>query len=136
MGINHLVSEHVSIYANYTMGFSPPATDQVIITQTGRVNTDIEPELANSFEVGAKGSLFKKTLNFDMMFFNMDVTDRFEPQFFPAATGRPAYTEFVNAGSIDHTGVELSLNYAYLPKRKGFIQLIRPYFSSLTFRLN
>ncbi len=129
MGINHLVSEHVSIYANYSMGFSPPATDQVIITQTGRVNTDIEPELANSFEVGAKGSLFKKTLNFDVMFFNMDVTDRFEPQFFPAATGRPAYTEFVNAGSIDHTGVELSLNYAYLPKIKGFIQLIRPYFS-------
>ncbi|MES2004153.1 MAG: TonB-dependent receptor plug domain-containing protein [Bacteroidota bacterium] len=127
--VNHLISKNVSVYSNYSMGYAQPGTNQFIIAQTGKVNDAIKPEISNTFEVGTKASLFKESLYFNFAFFNMDVTDKIVIQNFAAVGTQPAYTALVNAGAVNFTGAELSANYAFVPKQKGFLQLIRPFVS-------
>lgn len=125
--INQLLSKHVSVYANYSMGFGAPGTNQVIIAQTGKVNDDLKPEISNTFEVGGKASLFNESLYIDFAYYNMDVSDKIITQNFPAVAPAPAYTAFVNAGVVNMTGAELTMNYVVKPKEKGFLQLLRPF---------
>lgn len=127
--VNHIVSKNVSVYSNYSMGYAQPGTNQFVIAQTGKVNTNIKPEISNTFEVGTKMSLLKDAMYLNFAFFNMDVTDKIVTQNFPAAGGNPAYIAFVNAGAVNFTGAELTMNYAFVPKQKQFIQLIRPFMS-------
>lgn len=127
--VNHIVRKNWSVYSNYSMGYAQPGTNQVIIPQTGKVNANIKPEISNTFEVGTKASLFKESLYINFAFFNMEVTDKIITQNFPAANGQPAYIAFVNAGAVNFSGAELSANYVFIPHRKGFLQLIRPFLS-------
>ena len=127
--VNHLISKNVSVYSNYSMGYAQPGTNQFIITQNGKVNDDVKPEMSNTFEVGAKASLLKQALYFDFAFFNMEVSDKLIFQTFPAVGAQPSYTTFVNSGSVNFTGMEVTINYAYIPKQKSFLQLIRPFLS-------
>ena len=129
--INHLITKNLSVYSNYSMGFGQPATNQVIIPQTGKVNGNIKPEISNTFEVGGKATLFNQKLYMDFAYYNMEVSDKIIPQNFPAAGPIPAYTALVNNGVVNLVGVELSMNYVYKPKQKGFIQLIRPFLNYL-----
>ena len=131
--VNHLISKYVSVYSNYSMGYAQPGTNQFIISQTGKVNEDIKPEISNTFEVGTKASLFKESLYLDFAFFNMEVTDKLVPQSFAASGGTPFYTALVNAGSVNFTGAELTINYALVPKHKSFLQMFRPF---LTYTFN
>lgn len=127
--VNHIVSKNISVYSNYSMGYAQPGTNQFIVPQTGKVNENIKPEISNTFEVGTKASLFKDAMYLNFAFFNMDVTDKIVTQNFPAAGGNPAYIAFVNAGSVNFTGAELTINYALIPKQKQFLQLVRPFMS-------
>ncbi len=131
--VNHLISKYVSVYSNYSMGYAQPGTNQFIISQTGKVNTQIKPEISNTFEVGTKASLFKESLYLDFAFFNMEVTDKLVPQSFAAAGGNPFYVALVNQGSVNFTGAELTINYALVPKHKSFLQIFRPF---LTYTFN
>jgi iron complex outermembrane receptor protein len=127
--VNHIVSKNVSVYSNYSMGYAQPGTGQFIIPQTGKVNENIKPEISNTFEVGTKASFFKDAMYINFAFFNMDVTDKIVTQTFPAAGGNPSYIAFVNAGAVNFTGAELTINYALIPKEKQFLQLVRPFMS-------
>lgn len=127
--VNHLISKSISVYSNYSMGYAQPGTAQFLIAQTGKVNENIKPEISNTFEVGTKASLLKDAMYLNFAFFNMDVTDKIVTQTFPAASGNPAYTAFVNAGAVNFTGAELTINYAYVPRQKSFLQLVRSFLS-------
>jgi iron complex outermembrane receptor protein len=127
--VNHIVSKNVSVYSNYSMGYAQPGTGQFIIPQTGKVNENIKPEISNTFEVGTKASFFKDAMYINFAFFNMDVTDKIVTQTFPAAGGNPSYIAFVNAGAVNFTGAELTINYALIPREKQFLQLVRPFMS-------
>ncbi len=127
--VNHLISKNVSVYSNYSMGYAQPGTNQFVIAQNGKVNDNVKPEMSNTFEVGAKASLLKQALYFDFAFFNMEVSDKLILQTFPAVGAQPSYTTFVNSGSVNFTGMEVTINYAYIPKQKSFLQLIRPFLS-------
>ena len=118
----------ISVYTAYHVGYSPPATTQVVITQTGLVNNSLDPEIAESFEIGSKGSLFNSKLNYRLALFNMDVKDKFITQNFAAASGVPAYAITTNAGTVNGKGVEFSLEYVYAPST-GAITLLKPFFS-------
>lgn len=128
--INHFLNQNktISLYSSFHVGFAPPATSQVVITQTGLVNTTLNPEIAQSIEIGTKGSLVNGQLNYQLAFFNMDVKDKFLTQNFAAANGLPAYTATTNAGTINGKGIELSMSYAYMPE-KSEIKTIRPFIS-------
>jgi iron complex outermembrane receptor protein len=127
--VNHLVSKNVSVYSNYSMGYAQPGTNQFIISQTGKTNADIKPEISNTFEVGTKMSLFKEAMYLNFAFFNMEVTDKIITQNFAASGSVPSYIAFVNSGAVNFSGAELSINYALIPKQKSFLQLVRPFLS-------
>lgn len=127
--VNHIIRRNWSVYSNYSMGYAQPGTNQFIISQTGKLNNDIKPEISNTFEVGTKASLFKDAMYFNFAFFNMEVTDKIITQNFAAANGQPAYSAFVNAGAVNFSGAELSVNYAFIPRHKNFLQLVRPFLS-------
>ncbi len=122
------VTDNVSLYASVSQGYSAPATNQIVIAQTGAVNYNLRPELGTSFEIGSKGNLLNKSLTYEIAYFNMAVTDKLVPQSFAATSTLPAYTISTNAGKVQHNGLELAVQYAYRPQT-GAVSLIRPFLS-------
>ncbi|WP_375445695.1 TonB-dependent receptor [uncultured Fibrella sp.] len=122
------LTNDVSLYASVSQGYSAPATNQVVIAQTGVVNYNLRPELGTSYEIGSKGSLLSKALTYEIAYFSMAVTDKLVPQNFPAAGSQPAYTLTTNAGKVQHNGLELAVQYAYRPLA-GAVSLVRPFVS-------
>ena len=126
--LSYQVTNAISLYASVSQGYSAPATNQVVIAQTGVVNYGLRPESGTSYEIGSKGSLLTKALTYEIAYFNMAVTDKLIPQNFPATATQPAYTLTTNAGKVQHNGLELALQYAYRPTT-GTVSLIRPFVS-------
>ena len=126
--LSYQVTNDVSLYASVSQGYSAPATNQVVIAQTGVVNYTLRPELGTSYEVGSKGTLLNKALTYEVAYFNMAVTDKLIPQNVPATATQPAYTLTTNAGKVQHNGLELAVQYAYQPAT-GAVSLIRPFVS-------
>ncbi|MCX6215892.1 TonB-dependent receptor [Spirosoma sp.] len=128
VALAYQVTNTVSLYASASQGYSAPATNQVVIAQTGVVNYNLRPETGTSYEIGSKGSLLTKALTYEIAYFSMAVTDKLIPQNFPATPTSPAYTLTANAGKVQHNGLELAVQYAYRPTT-GAISLIRPFVS-------
>ncbi|WP_080241281.1 TonB-dependent receptor [Spirosoma rigui] len=126
--LSYQVADNVSLYASVSEGYSAPATNQVVIAQTGVVNYNLLPELGTSYEIGSKGSLLTKALTYEIAYFTMAVTNKLIPQNFPATATQPAYTLTANAGNVQHNGLELAVQYAYRPLA-GAVSLVRPFVS-------
>lgn len=124
----HKFSENNLTYISYSDGYSPPNFNQVIITQLGKVNEDVQPERGGNFEIGTKGNAFNKSFTYELSFFTVEIADKLVGQSFApnTAAGTPFYTITTNAGAITNNGFELSFNYALQPK-KGFVTLFRPF---------
>jgi iron complex outermembrane receptor protein len=127
IAINQIINGMFSVYASVSTGFTPPSTSQVLITQLGKVNYDLNPEKATSFEIGTKGDLLNKTLSYEVAAYQMDVTDKLVTQNFVASGPTPAYSITTNAGKVRYKGIEAKLSYAYLPAKSDIISLVRPF---------
>ncbi|HEX2787427.1 MAG TPA: TonB-dependent receptor [Ignavibacteria bacterium] len=127
VAINQTINDMVSFYGSLSTGYSPPSTSQVLITQLGKVNYNLEPEKALSIEFGSKGSLLNRNLNYQLAAFQMNVTNKLVTQNFAAANGVPAYSITTNAGEVRYRGFEVALSYAYVPTTLQFITLVRPF---------
>mgnify|MGYP000113649230 FL=1 len=134
VAVTQKVTDEISAYASVSQGYSPPGTNQIVITQIGQVNLDLMPETATSYEIGSKGSVLNKALTYEVAYFIMPVTNKLIPQNFPAANGLPAYTITTNAGRVQHNGLEASVSYALrFDDENAAITLIRPF---VTYTLN
>ncbi|MCW3092059.1 MAG: TonB-dependent Receptor Plug Domain protein [Ferruginibacter sp.] len=70
-------------------------------------NLDLKPERTKSFEVGLEMSFLHSRLGFDASYYNAKTVDQILPLTVSTATG---YTKkYVNSGTIQNQGVELSL---------------------------
>lgn len=123
IAVRQMINPYISVYASYSEGYQPPATNQVVITQLGTVNYDLKPERARSFEIGSKGNILKHALNYELSLFSMNVTDKLIPQNYPS------YTLYVNAGKIRYNGLEASISYNIWFPQRSLISLIRPFVS-------
>jgi iron complex outermembrane receptor protein len=126
--LSYQLTNDISFYASVSEGYSAPATNQVVIAQTGVVNYNLRPELGISYEIGSKGRLLNQALTYEIAYFTMAVTDKLIPQNFPASGNQPAYTLTTNAGKVQHNGIEVALQYAYRPTT-GTLALVRPFVS-------
>ena len=122
VGVNHLFNDKIALRASFSRGFSPPTTSELDDAQ-GRINNNLQAEKANNYEIGARGSVLKGSLQYDVVFFSMQMDD----QLIPRDVG-PDNTIFVNAGETSKNGVELALNYA-LERPGKFISSFRPFIS-------
>jgi len=142
VALNQIINKNMSVYASYSMGYSAPGTG-AIVNAIGQVNTVVNPEKANSYEIGSKGSFMNGRFSYELAGYMMDVTDKLVSQNVAATQTTPAYTITVNAGKVRYQGVELGLNADLTPERSSFFSLVRPFLSytytnayNVDFRLN
>ncbi|MDR0537149.1 MAG: SusC/RagA family TonB-linked outer membrane protein [Tannerellaceae bacterium] len=93
-------------------------------------NSKLRPEKTTEFEVGLDNKLFKNRLGFDLSYYRRRVTDMIIQ--LPLAAGDGANNVWVNIGTLQNNGVELSL-YGTPVLTKDFSWELR---SSLSFNDN
>ena len=76
---------------------------------------DLKPELTNSIEFGLELKLFQNRLGFDLGYYSSDSKNQLFRVSIPPASGWSE--EYVNAGLVRNSGIELSMNFN--PVRKG-----------------
>src|SRR6266576_545119 len=108
LGIAVNPSSAVTIYGNVASSFETPTTTELVNSPstTGGFNSNVGPQRALNYEVGARGSLGAKA-SYTVAVFQADVRDEIVQ--YAADQNRAYYT---NAGSARHRGVELSVDVA------------------------
>lgn len=109
-GMSHQFSKDISIYSNISHGFSPISLDETLLPD-GQINTNLKPETGWNFEIGTRGTLINNRLQFNLSLYRLAIKNLLVAR-------RTAQDEFIgiNAGSTQHDGLELSLNYQWLEK--------------------
>lgn len=99
----------IAAYGNYSTAFETPTTTELINRADGSngLNPELEPQDAESFEVGVKGRV-GGTLEYQASLYQASVTDELIPFEVP---GDPGRTFFANAGSARHRGVEVGVEW-------------------------
>ncbi len=70
-------------------------------------NSELRPEMTNSYEVGLNMKFFKDRLGFDFTYYNATTTDQIFPVDISAASGYESMIQ--NAGKVQNKGIELLL---------------------------
>jgi iron complex outermembrane receptor protein len=104
-GITHDISENVMLYSTISHGFSPPSLEETLLPD-GLINTNIKPESGWNYEIGSRGNLFNRKLQFDIALYKMDVKNLLVAR----RTEDDQYIG-INAGKTTYNGLELMLNY-------------------------
>ncbi|HEX2210624.1 MAG TPA: TonB-dependent receptor [Longimicrobium sp.] len=103
------VSPALGVFASYAHGFRAPSEGQ-LFRQGGADNTiDLDPVRADSWEAGARGSLFRR-LSYQVSAYRMKVRD----DILTFTDTRTGTRETSNAGRTLHRGIEVGLG-ATLP---------------------
>ncbi|ULQ55942.1 TonB-dependent receptor [Flavihumibacter rivuli] len=144
LAINKVINKNVSLYASYSKGYKAPVSSYFYITTpavtnpatppTGRVNEDLKPEIGNQFEIGSKGQLVDKRLQYEFSLFHAVFADKMTAVAVqsPASPNTTLYSYMVNGGKQIHKGLEASVHYMVWQSKEQFVRSIRP-FANLTF---
>ena len=117
----------LSIYAQVSLGYTPPASGNVVIPQIGAVNTGLKPERATLYEVGTKGNLVNGRLLYEVALFDLYVKNKFTPQSVTDNRGTVLYTFTTNAGSQNDRGIEVAAKYALIRDNDSLLSLVEPF---------
>ena len=121
IAINHNFGDFLALRASLSNGFTPPILNEATFSATsGKFNPLIEASTSQQIEFGARGSLFKKRLSYDVAYYNMQIDNELVTEtrdFVPIAR---------NAAKTNRNGIELSLAYeAIKAEDKQAITLLR-----------
>ncbi len=95
--------ENLTVFGNISRGFNPPQISQLFTSTYVIPNPDLKPEYLTNYEIGIRGSLWKKAIRYQVSVFRMDFTDQIVSDGYPAT--------YINIGNTRHNGVEVSLGY-------------------------
>jgi iron complex outermembrane receptor protein len=109
IAFNWLYSKKIRFYSVISHGFSPPTLEETLMPG-GQRNPSIKPETGWNFELGSKGYLGKKVF-YEITAYYMKVKNLLVAQ----RTGEDEYMG-INAGSTNHPGLELKLDYRLFNK--------------------
>lgn len=96
---------------NYSFGYSPPS-QSLLFTNT-IADPSLKPELAENFEVGFRGSVDPVNLEYEVAYFDTDISNYVVNEIDHFVRGRPVYRS-VNAGKVNLSGLESSIRYSPL----------------------
>lgn len=95
------------VFASYSNSFETPTTTELANPDgSGGFNGDLEPQIADNFELGFKTG--NDRLFFEFALFQIDLNDELVP--FEVATA-PGRTFFANAGESSRTGIETAVTW-------------------------
>ncbi|MCX6205289.1 MAG: TonB-dependent receptor [Bacteroidetes bacterium] len=133
VAINKVINKSVSVYAAYSKGYKAPVSSYFFIPTTGKLNTDLRPEIGNQFEIGTKGVILNEKLAYQLAFFSAQFSDKMTAIAVPLnGSTTTAYSYIANSGKQDDKGIELSIKYNAYESATGFISAIKP-FANLTY---
>lgn len=132
LAINKVYSKQFSVYASYSKGYKAPVSSYFFIPATGKLNTDLKPEIGNQFEIGTKGLLLNDKLSYQLALFDAKFSDKMTAIAVPLNGTTTAYTYVANGGKQDDKGIELLIKYAAYESASGFFKSVRP-FTNLTY---
>lgn len=112
-GVSWNVAREIGLYANWSQGFMPPATEELANNpdRLGGFNRNIVPATSMSEEIGARGTLARR-LYYELAAFYL-TTDRDFGRY--RRTDRPLETFYGNVGSSRRIGLEAYLDIDPLP---------------------
>ncbi len=107
LGVNYLIGQQSSLYANVGTSFESPAMSELSNNPSGvgGFNLDLDPQRATNIEIGTKLFVGNK-LRIDVALFNIDMKDELVPFQIVGQTGRVFYR---NAGESKRQGIELGI---------------------------
>ncbi|HTF28161.1 MAG TPA: TonB-dependent receptor, partial [Flavitalea sp.] len=132
----------ISVYASYSKGYKAPVSSYFYITTpvvttpptpaTGRLNSELKPEIGNQYELGTKGQLLQSNLTYEVAYFYAEFSNKMTAVAVasPASPNTTLYSYMVNGGKQKHHGVEALVRYSI--NSQGFFNMIRP-FANLTY---
>ncbi|MFH2045851.1 MAG: TonB-dependent receptor [Pseudomonadota bacterium] len=104
VGITYDISPNLNLFASYSQGFVVPTVSQLF---TGRgASKDLDPEKADNYEVGFRGTTCQKKLKLDLSFYSMKIDDKIIVQTVDPVTSA---IEYQNVGETSHRGIEVTL---------------------------
>lgn len=127
IALNHNFGDFLALRASLSNGFTPPILNEATQSaSSGEFNPLLEASTSSQIEFGARGSLFKKRLTYDVAYYNMKINNELVTEtrdFAPLAR---------NAAKTTRNGLEISLAYeAIKAEDKQAITLLR-YHASFT----
>lgn len=143
IAINKVFSKQFSAYASYSKGYKSPVSSYFYIpavgtslpatTFNGAVNSNLQPEIGNQFEIGTKGNTLNNKLSYQLALFNAIFSHKMTVVAVPnPANTVTLYTYVTNGGKQDHKGIEASVRYTVYESEKGFFKSVTP-FANLTY---
>lgn len=127
VAINKVFSLQLSAYASYSKGYKAPVGSYFFIPTTGQVNTNLKPEAGTQWEIGSKGTLLRNRFTYQLALFATSFSNKMTAIAVPLNAGTTAYSYIANGGEQLHKGVEVTLHYAALQSKEGFVRLLRPF---------
>jgi len=94
----------LAVYGSVSTGFSPP-TEEEIRPSDGSINRALQAERGTSYEVGARGTLLRERLRYDVALY-----DQRQRQTITTRTTDLGTQLFANAGNTRQRGIEVGLN--------------------------
>lgn len=135
--INKVFTRALSVYASYSVGYKAPVSSYFFIpyaagvNNTGIVNTGLQPEKGQQYEIGSKWSLLQDRLNYQLALFKATFKNKMTSLPYQEG-GVTLYNRIVNGGSQNHKGVEAAISYKVLESEQGVFRVIRP-FANITY---
>jgi iron complex outermembrane receptor protein len=124
VGINYAIINEINLFANWSMGFLPPSTEELASNPLGYsgFNTHLVPATSNCYELGLRGFISNK-IYYDVTGFLMYTEDDF---FRFKQSGRGNQEVFYgNAGNSRRFGIETYVSYK--PVKKVELQIAYTY---------
>jgi iron complex outermembrane recepter protein len=121
IAINQNFGDFLALRASLSKGFTPPILNEATKSATsGEFNPLLDASTSQQIEFGARGSLLKKRLTYDIAYYNMKIDNELVTEtrdFTPLAR---------NAAKTTRNGIELSLTYdAIKAEDKQAVSLLR-----------
>ncbi len=131
LAFNKVFNKSVSVYATFSKGYKAPVSSYFFIPTTGKLNTDLKPEVGNQFEIGSKGVLFNNKLSYQLAFFSAQFSDKMTAIAVPlnGSITTTAYSYIANSGKQSNKGIELALKYNAFESGTSFVSYVKPFFN-------
>lgn len=114
IGITGEITENMTLFGSAGHGFSPPSVEETLLPE-GSINPDLKPEEGWNYDIGLRGDLAEKRVNFDITAYhvalkNLLVTKRETEEIFYG----------INAGKTRHYGLESMIRARLTPASASF----------------
>ena len=121
IALNHNFGDVLALRASLSKGFTPPILNEAVFAATsGDFIPTLDASTSQQIEFGARGSIFKKRLTYDVAYYNMQIDNELVTEtrdFTPIAR---------NAAKTNRNGFEVALAYeAIKAEDKQAITLLR-----------